>query len=132
MPHHVVNPPGLHDPTGFGHSHVVRAPATELVFVAGQYGAGPDAELVSADFAEQVKRSFLNLGIALDAGGVGFKDVVQIRTYVVEHDLSKLSIILDALHETWPDGLPAQTLTGVAGLAIPGMLFEVDAIAVKP
>lgn len=30
------------------------------------------------------------------------------------------------------DRLPAQTLSGVALLALPGMLFEVDGVAVRP
>ncbi|WP_280316799.1 HPr family phosphocarrier protein [Nocardia wallacei] len=32
----ISNPAGLHDPTGFGYSHVARATG-ELVFIAGQY-----------------------------------------------------------------------------------------------
>lgn len=53
-------------------------------------------------------------------------------TSIVDHDLDKLEVLGKALHARFGDRLPAQTLSGVAALALPGMLFEVDAVAVRP
>jgi enamine deaminase RidA (YjgF/YER057c/UK114 family) len=79
-----------------------------------------------------VRRSISNLGIALEAVGLGFGHVVFIRTYIVDHDPGKLPILVELLQETWGTELPGQTLTGVAALALPEMLFEIDAVAVRP
>jgi enamine deaminase RidA (YjgF/YER057c/UK114 family) len=127
----IVNPAGLHDPIPYGYSHTVRAPAGEHVFIAGQYGADEHGQIVSPDFADQARRSISNLGIALEAVGLGFGHVVFIRTYIVDHDVAKLPILVELLHDTWGTELPAQTLTGVAALALPEMLFEIDAVAVR-
>ena len=126
----LLNPPQLHDPTGYGYSHVAAAPG-EPVFVAGQYASDPTGAVVSADFATQVEQSFANLRTALAAAGLGVEDVVRLGTYVVGHDHERLETVLAALHRVWGDSLPAQTLVGVAALALPEMLFEVDAVAVR-
>jgi enamine deaminase RidA (YjgF/YER057c/UK114 family) len=132
MPFTIVDPDGLHDPTSFGYSHVVRVPTPgELVFVAGQYGSGPDGHTTSDDFATQVDVAFANLGTALAAAGLTFADVVRLGTSVVDHGPERLEVVLAALRRTWGDRAPAQTLVGVAALALPDMLFEVDAIAVR-
>jgi hypothetical protein len=34
MAHTIINPDGLHDPTGFGYSHVAHT-SGDLVFIAG-------------------------------------------------------------------------------------------------
>lgn len=74
-----------------------RAPAgTELVFVAGRYGSGADGRVVFADFGEQVRRAFDNVGVALGARGLGLADVVQLRTYVVDPDVDKRGAIARA------------------------------------
>ncbi|MEU9106783.1 RidA family protein [Streptomyces xanthophaeus] len=127
----ITNPAGLHDPTGYGYSHIVSAPG-EQVFVAGQYGSDESGHVVSEDFAEQVAQAFANLRTALAAVGLGTADVVRIGTYVVAHDQEKLEALLKELHATWGTELPAQTLIGVAALALPDMLFEIDAVAVRP
>ncbi|WP_030679203.1 RidA family protein [Streptomyces rimosus] len=132
MAHALVNPDGLHDPVPFGYSHTAAVPAgTELVLIAGQYGSGPDGAVVSADFAEQVKQTFRNIGTALAAHGLGLGHVVQLRTYVVDHDVSKLGPITEAVREAWGTQPPTQTLIGVASLAAPDVLFEVEAVAVR-
>jgi len=128
----IVNPPSLHDPVPFGYSHAVGARGDEFVFVAGQYASGPDGRVTSADFADQVERSFANLGAALEAVELGFGDVVRLGTFIVDHDVEKLHVLGAALQRIWGDALPSQTLVGVAALALPEMLFEVDAVAVRP
>ena len=128
----VTNPADLHDPTAFGYSHVVSLPGTrELVFIAGQYGSDGRGHTTSTDFATQVEQSFENLGTALRAVGLGYGDVVRIGTYIVDHDPQKLEILVAAVRRIWGDRPPAQTLVGLAALALPDMLFEVDAVATR-
>ncbi len=76
-------------------------------------------------------RAFANLGIALRSAGLDYADVAQLRTHIVNHDLDKLAVLGKKIAEIWGDRPPTQTLTGVAALALPGMLFEVDATAVR-
>ncbi|MER7764947.1 Rid family hydrolase [Streptomyces sp. NPDC097619] len=129
----VGTPEGLHDPVPFGYRHTTVAPAgAELVFVSGQYGSGPDGAVVSTDFAAQVDRAFHNVGLALAAHSLGLADVVRLRTYVVDHEPAKLGPIAGAVAERWGAVPPAQTLIGVAALATPDLLFEVEAVAVRP
>ncbi|GAA3466119.1 RidA family protein [Nonomuraea roseola] len=128
MTHTIINPETLHNPVGFGYSHIARA-SGEIVFIAGQYASDGDGHVTSEDFAEQVRQSFANLGSALAATDLDYSHVVQIRTHIVGHDAAKLEILAKAVHEIWGDLPPTQTLTGVAALALPSMLFEVDAVA---
>lgn len=126
----ISNPAGLPDPTGSGYSHVACA-SGELVFIAGQYSCDPEGNPTGADFAQQVSDAFDNLGIALRSVGLDYADVAQLRTHVVEHSTSKLEVLGRQVADIWGSQPPPQTLAGVARLAIPGMSFEVDAIAVR-
>lgn len=133
MPHTILNPAGLHDPVPMGYSHTANVPAgTELVFVAGQYGSNGDGAVASTDFAEQVRQAFDNLEVALAAHGLDLGHVVQLRTYVVDHDMDKLGPIGQAVQTRWGGEPPTNTLVGVAGLAMPDILFEVEATAARP
>jgi enamine deaminase RidA (YjgF/YER057c/UK114 family) len=133
MPHTIVNPAGLHDPAPFGYSHTATIPAgSELVLVSGQYGSGTDGAVVSPDFSEQVRRAFHNLGAALAAHGLDLTHVVQLRTYVVGLDGAKLGAIAQAVQAGCGATPPTQTVLGVAGLAMPDILVEVEAVAARP
>ena len=127
----ITNPPALHDPTPFGYSHAVSAPG-QLVFIGGQYASDATGAPVPGDFAAQVDLAFDRLRQALEGVGLGYEHVVRLGTFIVGHDLAKLEVLGKALHARFGDRLPAQTLSGVASLALPGMLFEVDAVAVRP
>lgn len=130
MPVEISNPAELHDPTGFGYSHVARV-SGELVLIAGQYDSDADGHTTTEDFAGQVAWAFENLGTALRSAGLGYADVAQLRTFIVDHDLDKLTVLGAKIAEIWGATPPVQTLLGVASLALPGMLFEVDAVAVR-
>ncbi|MBF6211921.1 RidA family protein [Nocardia puris] len=126
----ISNPSELHDPTGFGYSHVARV-SGELVLIAGQYDSDAEGHVTREDFGGQVERAFVNLGTALRSAGLGYGDVAQLRTFIVDHDVDKLGVLGAKIAEIWGDTPPVQTLLGVASLALPGMLFEVDAVAVR-
>ncbi|MET9868925.1 RidA family protein, partial [Streptomyces sp. NPDC006386] len=130
-PRTITNPATLHDPTPFGYSHAVSAPG-ETVYIGGQYASDATGTPVPGDFAAQVELAFDRLRSALEGVGLGYEHVVRLGTFIVDHDLDKLQTLGKALHARFGDRLPAQTLSGVAALALPGMLFEVDAIALRP
>lgn len=87
---------------------------------------------VPGDFAAQVEPAFDRLESAPAGVGLRLQHVVRLGTFIVDHDPGKLETLGKALHSRFGNRLPARTLSGVAALALPGMLFEVDAIAVRP
>ncbi|MEV0678850.1 RidA family protein [Actinosynnema sp. NPDC050436] len=131
MPHEIVNPDGLHDPLDHAYSHVVTT-SGDLVFISGQYASGPDGQVTSDDFAEQVRQALANLRTALRAVGLDYAHVVRLGSFIVDHDAEKLDIWLRSVAEIWGRKPPAQSLVGVAALALPEMRFEVEAVAARP
>lgn len=128
-----LNPSGLYDPAKNGYTHVVMTPQSQAtVYVAGQGGEDESGVLVSHDFAIQLKQAFANLQVALSAAGVRPEHVVKTITLVVEHNETKLQQIGAEVRAMWGERVPAQTLIPVPRLALDGMLFEVDAVAVIP
>lgn len=130
---HLVNPAGLYDPAPNGYSHVALvAPGTRLVLVAGQGGEAETGKL-SPDFRDQVRQAFGNLCIALGAAGAGPSDVAKLTVLVVDHGEERLHIFGTELAASFGDGpKPACTLIPVPRLALDGMLFEIEAVAVLP
>lgn len=125
----IVNPPGLFDPTAYGYSQAVVAPAGgRMVHISGQGGADATGAL-SPDFGAQVNQAFANLRAALEGVGAEPGQVAKLTIYVVDHDPSKLGTVTGAVVATFGAALPAQTLVPVPRLALDGMLFEVEAVA---
>ena len=129
MTHRLLNPSALHDPVSFGYSHL--AVTDDWVFIAGQYASDAQGNVTSADFAQQVEQAFHNLKVALNAADAAPEHVVQLRTYVVDLGPERLGVLVRQIEGIWGAEPPTQTLLGVAGLALPGMLFEVEAVAVN-
>src|SRR6266487_946193 len=102
-----------------------------MVFIAGQEPEDAHGNLVGpGDLAAQARQVYANLGRALAAAGACPGQVAKITIYVVHHRPEYLPVIEQARVELFGDHKPADTVVGVATLAGPEYLIEVDAIAV--
>jgi enamine deaminase RidA (YjgF/YER057c/UK114 family) len=123
-----INPPGLTKPTGY--THVVVAADGRTVYIAGQVAFDSTGALVGAgDFRAQAERVFANLRIALASAGATFSDVVKTTTYVT--DVANAAALRE-IRGKYLDAArpPANSLIGVAWLARPELLLEIEAVAV--
>ena len=127
MPNQAVKPTNVHEPIGSSYSHASKAGNT--VYVAGQVALDADGNLVGrGDFEAQAKQVFTNLQAVLEAAGASTGDVVKLNHYVVgQQDLGTLRRVRQSY---FAGDQPAATLVFVSGLADPGLLIEVEAIAV--
>lgn len=122
------NPPGVAPPPGNLYNHVVKVGNT--VYVAGQVSRGLDGNTIHhGDAVAQIRQVWANLELALQSAGAELKDLVKTTTYVVGAE--NVAKIRPARQEILPaEGRPTSTTVVVAGLADPGLLVEVEAIAV--
>jgi enamine deaminase RidA (YjgF/YER057c/UK114 family) len=122
-----INPPGLVKPNGY--THVVIGPDGRTVHVAGQIAFDSTGQLVgTGDFRRQAEQVMTNLRTALAAGGATFDDVVKTTTYMV--DPANNAILREVRQQFIKgDRYPANTLVPVAMLARPGLLLEIEAVA---
>jgi enamine deaminase RidA (YjgF/YER057c/UK114 family) len=121
---------GLASPPGY--SQVVSIPAGRLVWTSGQVATDTEGNVVGAgDWEAQARQVFENLTRALGAAGVGWPDVVKLSFFVV--DVSELPAIRAVRDEfVRRDRPPTSTLVQVAGLVLPDLLLEVEAVAWLP
>jgi enamine deaminase RidA (YjgF/YER057c/UK114 family) len=111
---------------------VVVARGARTIYTAGQVAIDEQGALVGgADLAAQTTQAMRNVGLALAAAGAGFGDVVKITTYVVDYKPEHRTIVGQARAPFFAGGAPpASTLVGVAALALPEWLVEIEAVAV--
>ena len=130
MAHHreLVNPPELHPAPGF--SHVAIATGTKVVHLAGQVALDQQFGLVGGDdLGEQTKAAMRNVEVALRAAGASWDDIVRRTIYTVHP--TEFETITAAIDEvTGGAEHPAQTIVGITGLAVPGLLIEIECTAI--
>jgi 2-iminobutanoate/2-iminopropanoate deaminase len=100
------------------------------IYVSGQVAYNSAGQLVGeGDMRAQTRQVFNNIQAVLAAAGARLEDIIKINTYIT--DQSKFMDMLEARKEIFGATPPASTAVVVAGLAFPGLLIEVEAIAVK-
>ena len=133
MPISLVNPAGL--PKVDIYHQVSVATGSKLVFIAGHVAVDADCNTVgTGDFAAQVEQCYLNVGTALAEVGATFDDVAKLTVYLVDWTPDKMPSFVEGVARASArlGVTPAAPLTGigVAALAEPDLLVEVEATAV--
>lgn len=124
-----INPWKWQDQFGFSQAWRVDG-AESVVFLSGQAPISADGEVVApGDIDAQTRQVFENLSTVLEQSGASFDSIVKVTVYLT--DMSKIrdaARVRDEFIDTAKP--PASTAVEVSSLALPGMMIEVDAIAV--
>lgn len=135
MPVQVLNPPGLPQPEVY--RQVGVAIGSRTIYVAGQVARDADgAPVAPGDLAGQTDKAFRNVATALAGVGGSFDDVAKLTVYVIDWSPEKMADIGEGVGRAaavlGADPVKPVTLVGVAALAEPDLLIEVEAVAVLP
>ena len=122
-----VDPTELHHNPAF--TQGVIAPAGPTLYVGGQNGIDSQGELAEGIEA-QTTQAMMNVLAVLAAAGTGPENVVKLTIYLTGSIDPRVAF--GASQSVWGNYRTAISVLIVAGLAIPGALVEVDAIALIP
>lgn len=113
-----------------GYSHAVRA--GDLIFVSGQVPLDEDGAVVGmADMAAQARQAFRNLGAVLAEAGASYSDIVKLTYFLC--DIDQIAAVREARNEFIDlANPPASSLVEVSRLFMPGILIEIEAVALAP
>lgn len=124
-----INPWKWQDQYGFSQGIEVTN-ASRVLYCAGQASVDDTGKPVHAgDMRKQIEQAFRNLEAVLKASGYGLADVVRLNYYTTDVDafLAAGDVVGGRLAGSRPPG----TLLGVAKLAFPGLMIEIEATAAQ-
>jgi enamine deaminase RidA (YjgF/YER057c/UK114 family) len=131
MERRIVNPSKWQDALGFVQGHEVTG-AQRVLYCAGQVSVDAEGKTLHAgDFKGQLNRTIDNLEQVLSAAGFGLSDIVRLNIYTTDLEgfLANRNVMMDRFVAR--GSRYSSTLLGVARLARPEFLVEIEATAVK-
>jgi 2-iminobutanoate/2-iminopropanoate deaminase len=127
----IINPWKWQDPLGFVQANEVTG-GQRVLYCAGQVSVDADGKPVHADdIGAQLNRAIDNLEQVLREAGYSLQDVVRLNIYTTDMEgfSANRGVFLDRLLRK--GCRQASTLIGVARLARPEFMIEIEATAVK-
>lgn len=99
-----------------------------VIYSSGQVGWNKDYALPpNPNFNTQLEQTLQNIERLLQDQKCSWKDVLHLRFYVVELNVTKRDRIANFLKQTFPNGYaPATTLLGISALAKENLLIEIE------
>jgi reactive intermediate/imine deaminase len=97
----------------------------DLLFVSGQVGRRGDK--VGDGIEEQTRFTIENIRDVLAQAGCTLEDVVKVTVFMT--DMALWPKMNEVYREYFPKDPPARSALGVNGLALPGLLVEIECVA---
>jgi enamine deaminase RidA (YjgF/YER057c/UK114 family) len=129
MERRIINPWSWQDEFSYVQAHEVSG-AQRVLFCAGQTSVDDEGKPVHiGDMGAQIAQAFDNLETVLREAGLGLSDVVRLNYYTTDVDrfFEAYEVVDTRLTES--GCRPSATLLGVASLAFPELLVEIEATA---
>jgi len=124
--HH--NPTSLYPPyRSYSHAVEIQGDA-RLLIVSGLNGYLADGKTMPESFEEQGDIVWTHLGAILSSAGMGYEDLVSIRTYLAKPEYDEANVRLRVKY--LGDNKPALTVI-CCQLLLPEWKLEVEAIAAR-
>jgi 2-iminobutanoate/2-iminopropanoate deaminase len=121
--HDIAGAPGAVGP------YSVATEANGFVFVSGQVGIDPaSGQLVEGGVVAEARQIMTNVGVILEALGLGFADVVKTTIFLT--DMADFAAVNEVYGDFVAESKPARSTVAVAGLPL-GVAVEIETIAAR-
>lgn len=102
----------------------------DWLFVSGQAAMDAQGAVIGkGDFLKQAECAFENLEQVLKAGGSSLLDVVKVTLFLT--DISYFPQVIELRRRFFRPPYPADSIVEVKALALPDLMFEIEAIAMR-
>ena len=95
-----------------------------FVFVSGTTSLDPKGRVQGRDAAQQTTITMRKIEAGLKSAGAKLGDLVRTTIYVT--DIRDMGAVTTALAKSLKGAVVTSTLVAVSGLAVPGLLFEIE------
>ena len=103
--------------------------ANGVIYLAGHLGRDSETRKYGKTMGAQTKATLENIGSTLKSVNANHADIVRCQVFMT--DISKFSEMNTAYRKFFPSHPPARTTVGVASLAAPDALIEIECTAVR-
>jgi enamine deaminase RidA (YjgF/YER057c/UK114 family) len=124
-----INPSSLYDGKEIGMSQATIDTDTGLIFISGQVDWDTDSQSNHNDIKTQTIKATENVMTVLSAANSSVENILQLRVYVRGEAADCMEVIVPIIANTLGTSRPALTGIGVASLASPDTLIEIEATA---
>lgn len=123
----IINSKEIAPPIGPYSSAVMKG---SFIFVSGTVGRDKDGKIVGeSDITLQTKKTFQNIKSLLEQAGATIDDIVKVTVFLKDpKDYEEMNKIRA---EYFPKDPPASSAVAIKDFMMPGLLVEIEAIAIK-